>query len=1000
MKKIILLLLLIVGSFQGFSQTPGISYQAVILNPNVKELPGANAQSSILANSKVAIRFTIFNNANNQEYQEYHQTKTDAYGMINLLIGHGTKISSSYFNDIIWNGLSKKLKVEIDFNGSGNSYTFLSEQDLTFMPQPALSENAEAILNNTNDIIAERNRAIGVESSMSESFSTEIDALTEVDAAIQADIDIIKANMGTDGSIINTTIAAIQADVDANEIATNTALDLKADIASPSFTGIPLAPTAAAGTSTNQIATTQFVTSFGANYLPLTGGTLTGGLSGTTGIFSSGLEATSLGLKNGTGNWEFSLNSSSLILHQGGCCNRLTIDDDGNFGIGANYTPSYKLDVEGDGRFTNSVIGNSFVKAGGTASQFLKADGSVDATVYASLDSPTFTGTVSGITKAMVGLDNVDNTSDTDKPVSTATQTALDLKANLDSPTFTGTPTLPIGTIAITQPAGNNTTAVATTAFVTSAISGNYVDLTTNQTIGGTKTFSSDAEINGVTVGRGNFNENSNTAMGLGALGSNAGYANTGIGRGALAVNINGGGNTALGYIALSNNTSGTDNVAIGTQALETNSTGSQNTVIGKRADVASDGISNSVAIGANAIVTASNTIQLGSDGSGSYTPIANVRTSGNITAASYIKAGGTSSQFLMADGSVSSGPSGVVSGSGTSNYLPKFTAASTLGNSSVYDNGTNVGIGTNNPSSMFQIGGEGSTDLNLKFDAVANTSSALKFGYRTYQWRLKTNTNSGTLDPLVFSYFNGTTDVTRLTITNSGINIPDNLIVTGNTIGSNATFSGNLLVNTNQLSVNTTTNRVGIFTDSPTSMFQIGGDGGFDNPLKYDYGGEEGRLKFGYRSNEFRIKSQTNSGVLLDLIFSYYNNALATDVESMRITNTGLVTINNLRISGGNPGVGKVLTSDANGITSWVAPQASNPVREVADEYSATTSQTSFTLTQTPSASSKVKMYINGIRISNTAYSTSGTTFTYVPANNGGYALTAGDRIQMDYYY
>jgi hypothetical protein len=43
---------------------------------------------------------------------------------------------------------------------------------------------------------------------------------------------------------------------------------------------------------------------------------------------------------------------------------------------------------------------------------------------------PTFTGTVSGVTKAHVGLGNVDNTSDANKPVSTATQTALDLKSN------------------------------------------------------------------------------------------------------------------------------------------------------------------------------------------------------------------------------------------------------------------------------------------------------------------------------------------------------------------------------------------------------------------------------------------------------------------------------------------------------------------------------------------------------------------------------------------
>ena len=58
---------------------------------------------------------------------------------------------------------------------------------------------------------------------------------------------------------------------------------------------------------------------------------------------------------------------------------------------------------------------------------------------YATKASPTFTGTVSGITAAMVGLGNVNNTSDANKPISTATQTALNLLAPLASPTFTGT---------------------------------------------------------------------------------------------------------------------------------------------------------------------------------------------------------------------------------------------------------------------------------------------------------------------------------------------------------------------------------------------------------------------------------------------------------------------------------------------------------------------------------------------------------------------------------
>jgi Major tropism determinant N-terminal domain len=59
----------------------------------------------------------------------------------------------------------------------------------------------------------------------------------------------------------------------------------------------------------------------------------------------------------------------------------------------------------------------------------------------ANLASPAFTGTPTGITATHVGLGNVDNTSDLAKPISTATQTALNLKAPLASPAFTGTPT-------------------------------------------------------------------------------------------------------------------------------------------------------------------------------------------------------------------------------------------------------------------------------------------------------------------------------------------------------------------------------------------------------------------------------------------------------------------------------------------------------------------------------------------------------------------------------
>ena len=64
------------------------------------------------------------------------------------------------------------------------------------------------------------------------------------------------------------------------------------------------------------------------------------------------------------------------------------------------------------------------------------------------------------LTKADVGLANVDNTADMAKPVSTATQTALNLKANLASPDLTGIPTAPTASIA------TNTNQLATTKFV------------------------------------------------------------------------------------------------------------------------------------------------------------------------------------------------------------------------------------------------------------------------------------------------------------------------------------------------------------------------------------------------------------------------------------------------------------------------------------------------------------------------------------------------------
>jgi hypothetical protein len=95
------------------------------------------------------------------------------------------------------------------------------------------------------------------------------------------------------------------------------------------------------------------------------------------------------------------------------------------------------------------------------------------------LTSPVI-NTPTGIVKADVGLGNVDNTADTAKPVSTAQQTALDLKANLASPTFTGTVTVPtpVGNTDASTKAYVDSTASTTAGNASTALTNHEADTT------------------------------------------------------------------------------------------------------------------------------------------------------------------------------------------------------------------------------------------------------------------------------------------------------------------------------------------------------------------------------------------------------------------------------------------------------------------------------------------------------------------------------------------
>ncbi len=125
-----LLSFIVIIGHHALAQTDGLNYQAVIIDPDPEEIPGIDVTGNILPNKEINVRFTISGSTGITEYQEVHTTKTDEYGMINLVIGKGNSVTGK-FTEIYWDGSTKNLKVEINLDGT---YSDLSDQELLFVP--------------------------------------------------------------------------------------------------------------------------------------------------------------------------------------------------------------------------------------------------------------------------------------------------------------------------------------------------------------------------------------------------------------------------------------------------------------------------------------------------------------------------------------------------------------------------------------------------------------------------------------------------------------------------------------------------------------------------------------------------------------------------------------------------------------------------------------------------------------------------------------------------
>ena len=297
-------------------------------------------------------------------------------------------------------------------------------------------------------------------------------------------------------------------------------------MASPTFTGTPAAPTAAANTNTTQLATTAFVTTAVSNVPIITVGNTSAAVTdtGVDGAFTVTTEGVARLTINSSG--AFGLGGSSFgtngqVLTSAGSGSiptwqtppagasilagntSATVTDTG---VGGTFT----VTTEGTSRFVINNVGAFGVGGSnfGTSGQFLVSSGSTsspswqtlsvtsisvgntNATVTDTGTDGTFTVTTEGTSRLTIGSTGLvsisgnlsvtgtttltgiptgptaaTNTNTTQLATTAFVANAISTLATLASPTFTGTPAAP------TAIGGTNTTQIATTAFVAASLS-------------------------------------------------------------------------------------------------------------------------------------------------------------------------------------------------------------------------------------------------------------------------------------------------------------------------------------------------------------------------------------------------------------------------------------------------------------------------------------------------------------------------------------------------